>query len=105
MKLTALLAAGALALSGSTFVEASTTVDVKCAALTYHQAADWFFPSAATPKGLVYLQHGFSRSNGNMADLAEHYAAAGFLVFAPTLPSTDLFGAPARRTSSRRSAG
>jgi hypothetical protein len=27
-----------------------------------------------------------------MADLARHYSAAGFLVFAPTLPSADIYG-------------
>ncbi|GID90784.1 alpha/beta hydrolase [Amorphoplanes digitatis] len=69
-----------------------TTVDVPCAAFTYHPAADWYFPATGSPRALVYLQHGFSRSNGNMRDLAEHYAAAGFLVFAPTLPSADIFG-------------
>ena len=75
----------------ATWTQVSNTVDVSCAAFTYHPAADWFLP-AGTPKGLVYLQHGFSRSNGNLADLAEHYAAAGFAVFAPTLPSADIFG-------------
>src|SRR5690242_18062110 len=75
----------------ATWTQVSNTVDVPCAGLTYHPSADWFLPSG-TAKGLVYLQHGFSRSNGNMADLAEHYAAAGFVVFAPTLPSADIFG-------------
>ncbi|GGM05996.1 alpha/beta hydrolase [Dactylosporangium sucinum] len=93
----ALTVVAALALPGTAhaapaWTEVSTTVDVKCAALTYHPAADWFFPATTSPKGLVYLQHGFSRSNGNMADLAEHYATAGFVVFAPTLPSADIFG-------------
>ncbi|MEV6162063.1 hypothetical protein AB0L71_09065 [Streptomyces sp. NPDC052052] len=70
---------------------ASTTVDVPCAAFTYHPDADWYFPSG-TPKGLIWLQHGFARSGGNMADLATHYAAAGYLVFVPSLPSADIFG-------------
>ncbi|MGC4985402.1 hypothetical protein ACLQ18_33000 [Streptomyces sp. DT193] len=69
----------------------STTVDVSCAAFTYHQSADWYFPSG-TPSGLIWLQHGFARANDHVRDLAEHYAAAGYLVFAPTLPSADLFG-------------
>ncbi|MEV4417135.1 alpha/beta hydrolase [Catellatospora sp. NPDC049609] len=72
-------------------VEVSNTVDIRCAFYTMRANADWYFPSG-TPRGLVYLQHGFSRSNGNMQDLAEHYAAAGFLVFAPTLPSANLYG-------------
>jgi hypothetical protein len=70
---------------------ASTTVDVSCAALTYHQSADWYFP-AGTPSGTIWLQHGFARADDHVRDLAEHYAAAGYLVFAPTLPSADLFG-------------
>lgn len=93
--LSALLVAAAMSLPGTAhaagWTQVSNTVDVPCAGLTYHPSADWFLP-AGTPKGLVYLQHGFSRSNGNMADLAEHYAAAGFVVFAPTLPSADIFG-------------
>ncbi|BCJ76785.1 hypothetical protein CS0771_63290 [Catellatospora sp. IY07-71] len=72
-------------------VEVSNTVDIRCAFYVMRASADWYFPSG-TPRGLVYLQHGFSRSNGNMQDLAEHYAAAGFVVFAPTLPSANLYG-------------
>lgn len=93
--LSALLIAAALSLPGQAqaagWTQVSNTVDVPCAAFTYHPDVDWFLPSG-TPRGLVYLQHGFSRSNGNLADLAEHYAAAGFVVFAPTLPSADIFG-------------
>jgi pimeloyl-ACP methyl ester carboxylesterase len=87
-----LAAAPAAAHAASAWTEVSTTVDVGCSIFTYHQAADWYFPATSRPKALVYLQHGFSRSNGNMQDLAEHYAAAGFLVFAPTLPSADIYG-------------
>ncbi|GAA1499585.1 hypothetical protein GCM10009827_002170 [Dactylosporangium maewongense] len=79
------------ATAAGAWTQVSNTVDVSCAGLTYRPSADWFLP-AGTAKGLVYLQHGFSRSNGNLADLAEHYAAAGFVVFAPTLPSADIFG-------------
>ncbi|OPC79675.1 alpha/beta hydrolase [Embleya scabrispora] len=69
----------------------ANSVDVRCAAFVYHRSSDWYFPTGAA-KGLVWLQHGFSRSNGQLGDLAGRYAAAGFLVFAPTLPSADLFG-------------
>jgi hypothetical protein len=93
--LSALLIAATVSLStparADTWTQVSNTADVSCAGLTYRPSADWFLPSG-TAKGLVYLQHGFSRSNGNLADLAEHYAAAGFAVFAPTLPSADIFG-------------
>jgi dienelactone hydrolase len=87
-----ILAATPAAANAAGWTEVSNTVDVPCGFLTYHPAADWYFPATSSPKALVYLQHGFSRSNGNMQDLAEHYAAAGFLVFAPTLPSADLYG-------------
>jgi pimeloyl-ACP methyl ester carboxylesterase len=72
-------------------VEVSNTVDIRCAFFVSKADVDWYFPTG-TPRGLVYLQHGFSRSNGNLQDLAEHYATAGFVVFAPTLPSASLFG-------------
>ncbi|MFJ3666897.1 hypothetical protein ACIPSE_10625 [Streptomyces sp. NPDC090106] len=85
------LATPSTAPAATAVTSASTTVDVSCAAFTYHPDADWYFP-AGTPKGLVWLQHGFARSGVNMADLAEHYAAAGYLVFVPTLPSADIFG-------------
>ncbi|MER7106927.1 hypothetical protein [Streptomyces sp. NPDC000229] len=87
--------ASATAHSASAVTKVSTTVDVSCAAFTYRQSADWYFPSAAAsgaPKGLIWLQHGFSRANNHMTDLAGRYAAAGYLVFAPTLRSADMFG-------------
>ncbi|MBO2447867.1 hypothetical protein J4573_12255 [Actinomadura barringtoniae] len=68
-----------------------TTVDIRCAFTTLKQNADWYFPSGR-PQGLVWLQHGFARSNGNVTDLATKYAGAGYLVFAPALPSANLLG-------------
>ena len=67
---TMLAAAPATARAATAWTEVSTTVDVGCSVFTYHQAADWYFPATAAPKALIYLQHGFSRSNGNMQDLA-----------------------------------
>ncbi|MFJ7270362.1 alpha/beta hydrolase [Streptomyces sp. NPDC099050] len=72
-------------------VKVSNTVDVRCAFLIYKRSGDWYFPAGA-PKGTVWLQHGFSRANDHLEDVARRYAAAGFLVFAPTLPSSDIFG-------------
>ncbi|MEU8076829.1 alpha/beta hydrolase [Catellatospora citrea] len=86
-----LLAAPAPASAAPGVVEVSNTVDIRCAFYTMKADVDWYFP-AGTPRGLVHLQHGFSRSNGNVQDLAEHYATAGFVVFAPTLPSANLYG-------------
>jgi hypothetical protein len=68
-----------------------TDVEIRCAFTTLTQSADWYFPSGA-PQGLVWLQHGFARANDHVADLASKYAAAGYLVFAPTLPTANLFG-------------
>ncbi|MFC7243770.1 alpha/beta hydrolase [Catellatospora aurea] len=85
------LTAPAAASAAPGVVEVSNTVDIRCAFYTMKANADWYFP-AGTPRGLVYLQHGFSRSNGNLQDLAEQYATAGFVVFAPTLPSANLYG-------------
>jgi hypothetical protein len=73
-------------------VEVDGEISVPCWIFNYTPDADWYFPAATTPKALVYLQHGFSRANDNVADLARKYQAAGFLVFAPTLPSADIYG-------------
>ncbi|OXR41963.1 hypothetical protein B7C42_05947 [Nocardia cerradoensis] len=61
------------------------TVDLPCAAATLHQDAAWYRP-AGTPRGMVWLQHGFARTEGNVAALAETLSDAGYLVFSPSLP-------------------
>ncbi|MCC3314302.1 alpha/beta hydrolase [Nocardia africana] len=67
------------------------TVDLPCAATTLHQDAAWYRP-AGTPRGLVWLQHGFARTQSNVAALAETLSAAGYLVFSPSLPFLNLDG-------------
>ncbi|MGW0364697.1 alpha/beta hydrolase [Streptomyces sp. NPDC002990] len=89
--LTAVPPAAAAEQAPTAVVKVSNTVDVRCAFLVYKRSGDWYFP-ATTPKGTVWLQHGFSRANEHLEDLARRYAAAGFVVFAPTLPSADMFG-------------
>ncbi|GLW31014.1 alpha/beta hydrolase [Actinoplanes regularis] len=79
-------------------VEVDGEISVPCGPATYTPDADWYFPATTSPKALVYLQHGFSRSNANVADLARKYQAAGFLVFTPNLPSTDLYGCTVNNT-------
>ncbi len=69
----------------------ANTVDIRCAFTTLHQSSNWYFPTG-TPKALVWLQHGFASSNDSVADTARKFAAQGFLVFAPTLPTANLFG-------------
>ncbi|MBF6331151.1 alpha/beta hydrolase [Nocardia transvalensis] len=89
----AVLAACTLALTAApaTADDLSGTIDIPCAAATLRQSADWYRPSGS-PRGLIWLQHGFARSNANMADLARTYADAGYLVFSPSLPFMDLSG-------------
>jgi hypothetical protein len=93
---TLVLSAGVIAAAPPAAQAATAEVDgditVLCGSSTYTQDADWFFPDTTSPKALVFLQHGFSRSNSHMFALARKYQAAGFLVFAPTLPSTNSSG-------------
>ncbi|MEC3957751.1 hypothetical protein VMT65_32280 [Nocardia sp. CDC153] len=69
----------------------ANTVDIRCAFTTLHQSSNWYFPSG-TPKALVWLQHGFASANDSVDDTARKFAARGFLVFAPTLPTANIFG-------------
>ncbi|MEV0248667.1 alpha/beta hydrolase [Nocardia sp. NPDC050712] len=69
----------------------SGAVDIRCAADTLHQDADWYLPQGK-PTALVWVQHGFARSNAQVAALAQSFADAGYLVFAPSLPFFQLSG-------------
>ncbi|GAB2839242.1 hypothetical protein GCM10022221_43460 [Actinocorallia aurea] len=100
MRLAALLSSAALAAavlapassaSAVAVTRVQTTVKISCAFTTLDQPADWYLP-AGTPKGLVWLQHGFARSKNAVADLAGKYAAQGYVAFAPSLPIANLFG-------------
>lgn len=74
-----------------TVTTASNTVDVRCAIATYTVETDWAFPST-TPKGLVWLQHGFTESKDDYDEMARKTAESGFVAMATTLPTADLFG-------------
>lgn len=87
----ALTALGPLTPAHAAVTRVQTTVEIRCAFTVLNQGADWYFPAGA-PQGLVWLQHGFARSKDNVADLASKYAGAGYLVFAPTLPTANLYG-------------
>ncbi|MQY26112.1 alpha/beta fold hydrolase [Nocardia aurantia] len=91
--LVTLIAAACLAGPAATVPAAAapTTVDIPCAGAIHHQPADWYLPEGA-PRGLVWLQHGFARTDANVADLAETLTAAGYLVFTPSLPFIDPAG-------------
>ncbi|RMI29889.1 alpha/beta fold hydrolase [Nocardia stercoris] len=67
------------------------TIDLPCAGSTLRQHATWYLPEGR-PRGLVWVQHGFARADGNVAELAESLSAAGYLVFAPSLPFLNLDG-------------
>lgn len=67
------------------------SIEISCATGTLDRTADWYLP-AGTPRGLVWLQHGFARSSAQLSELATDYADHGYLVFAPALPFFDLSG-------------
>ncbi|MFE9581513.1 alpha/beta hydrolase [Nocardia sp. NPDC006044] len=67
------------------------TVAIPCAGTDMAVPVDWRLP-VGTPRGLIWLQHGFARSNVNIAGLATAFADAGYLVFTPSLPFLDFAG-------------
>ncbi|RDI60591.1 alpha/beta hydrolase [Nocardia pseudobrasiliensis] len=69
----------------------SNRVEIRCAFTILRQSSDWYFPTG-TPKALLWLQHGFASANDSVTDTAKRFAARGFLVFAPTLPTANTFG-------------
>ncbi|MQY20911.1 alpha/beta fold hydrolase [Nocardia macrotermitis] len=69
----------------------SGSIDLPCAASVLRQDAAWYLPPG-TPRGLVWLQHGFARTATDVADLARTLSAAGYLVFTPTLPFLNAHG-------------
>ncbi|WP_433560343.1 hypothetical protein ACQP1O_21765 [Nocardia sp. CA-151230] len=78
----------AVTVAGVTPASAATLpggIDLPCAATPLRQSADWYLPDDP-PRGLVWLQHGFARTAANVASLAGTLSAAGYLVFAPSLP-------------------
>ena len=78
-------------------VRVTTTTSVPCAFWKQQLATDWYLP-AGDPIGLLYAQHGFAESKNDWADFAMTAAAAGFVVFAPTLPTANLFGCTVQST-------
>ena len=94
----ALVAALLVSIVGATPASAATTVKVtnnttiRCAFANYSTPTDWYFPTTGTPRGLIWLQHGFSENKGHWSTYAPKLAAAGYVVFATTLPTADIFG-------------
>ncbi|MGW4246559.1 alpha/beta hydrolase [Nocardia sp. NPDC004722] len=87
----AVLAVPTVATAAADPVRAPGSIDIPCAAATLHQNADWYLPDG-TPRALIWLQHGFARDGGKVADLARTLSNAGYLVFAPSLPFFDPSG-------------
>jgi dienelactone hydrolase len=83
-----LLAAAGVASPAAAVISSRAPLGVPCAASAVIEA-EWHFPAAAPPLGLVWLQHGFARRAGNVRDLATHLARQGLLVVAPDLGSFD----------------
>lgn len=53
--------------------------------------ADWYFPAVTSPTGVVWVQHGFTRSRTNIAALARSIAATtSAIVVAPSISSNFL---------------
>ncbi|MEP9416273.1 alpha/beta hydrolase [Gordonia sp. VNQ95] len=69
----------------------TTTIDTTCAGAPKQVPVTWYLP-AGQPTGLVWLQHGFSRTAANLDVEARNYAASGLLVAAPTLDSVSVNG-------------
>lgn len=68
-----------------TVTTASHDVTVDCGASGTDVPTDWYFPQPNPNLGLVWLQHGFSRANNQMVDLATEIASRGYVVFATSL--------------------
>ncbi len=72
-------------------IRVAADIDIDCAGMDLRQDADWYFPTGE-PRGLVVLLHGFGATKDQYRELATALAAAGDLVFVPTLPLMDPSG-------------
>lgn len=93
---------GATPVAAAGTVKVSNNTSIRCAFVNYSTPTDWYFPTTGTPKGLIWLQHGFSENKGHWASYAPNLAAAGYVVFATTLPTADLFGCTLENVGNNR---
>jgi hypothetical protein len=76
--------------SPTSVVVGHSTLEIPCGPDGVTVPADWYFPTGGTapPTGLIYLNHGFFRSNDNVAALATTLAQeTNSIVVAPTTSS------------------
>lgn len=97
------LAAGLLALTGCQPAagKVTNTVAIKCGFGTKATPTDWFIPSG-TPKGLVWLQHGFTETKADWDDFGRKIAADGYVAMATTLPTADFQGCTVQNIGNNR---
>ena len=84
--------AGASPAAAASTVKVTNSTAIRCGFGNHSAATDWYVPTSGTPKGLVWLQHGFSENKGHWSTYAPKLAAAGYVVVATTLPTANLFG-------------
>lgn len=73
-------------------VKVTNTTAIRCGFGNHSAATDWYLPTTGTPRGLIWLQHGFSENKGHWSTYAPTLADAGYVVMATTLPTANLFG-------------
>ena len=88
--------------AATSVVKVSNNTSIRCAFANYSTPTDWYFPSTGTPKGIVWLQHGFSENKSHWASYAPGLAAEGYVVFATTLPTADIFGCTLENVGNNR---
>jgi dienelactone hydrolase len=102
MAAAAAVAVASLAACEPSYAVKDTEVNlaVPCGGTT-NASTRWAFPEGVTPTGVIWLQHGFSRSNDNVADLMRRYAVRGYVV---VNPSFGAFGSCALNSSALHTA-
>lgn len=76
---------GARSADAYTVVSSDEDVTVDCGTGGTDVPTDWYFPVPNPNLGLVWVQHGFSRTNNQYVDLATKIAEQGYVVFATSL--------------------
>ncbi len=94
--------AGASPASAATTVKVTNSTAIRCGFGNHSAPTDWYLPTTGTPRGLIWLQHGFSENKGHWSTYAPKLAAAGYAVMATTLPTANLFGCTVQNVGNNR---